>query len=156
MTIIHISETRSKQFDVILLFPPDVLKSSNLPNPESRPLETPSKNPCGFWFASWFSSSDVSTTPKRKNKHPVKIKISTSKAQAMDPVSDPTKSSVRARRTTLNKAIKLHRITTEILEAKITVGIRMKAVGIMENFTKEAGEMCHGDTKRTQSAVMQR
>lgn len=74
----------------------------------------------------------------------------------MDPVSDPTKSSVRARTTTLNKAIKLHRITTEILEAKITVGIRMKAVGIMENLTKEAGPMCHGDTKRTQSAVMQR
>lgn len=43
-TIIHISETRSKRFDVILLFSLHVLKSPNLLNPKSRPLETPSKN----------------------------------------------------------------------------------------------------------------
>lgn len=149
-TIIHISETRSKRFDVILLFSLHVLKSPNPLNPKSRPLETPSKKSksYGFWFASpgFFNI--------HQNKHQQNQQAS--KAQTMDPVSDPTKSSVRARTTTLNKAIKLHRITTEILEAKITVGIRMKAVGIMENLTKEAGPMCHGDTKRTQSAVMQR
>ena len=75
----------------------------------------------------------------------------------MDPVDPGSgKSSELMRTITLIRANMLVPITTEMREARITVGIRTKAVGIMENFTNNAGEICQGETKITHSAVMQK